>query len=127
MSLSFLSIIAAAGLYYIAELVEEYTVLAKKTITCLLVTVTSIYILFVFLDDLPWSMVLCGLAAQGVHAILMTNFPYIKFQSFPFIGAVGLLLLNHYLAFEYFSQNYFSFSEVTMKLYLYFLLPTEKC
>lgn len=102
----------AAGLYYIAELVEEYTVLAKKTISWLVLIVTSVYVFFIFFDHLPWSMVLCGLAAQATHGLIMANFPYVKFASIPFIGAVSLLLVNHYLAFDYFTQNYFNFSEV---------------
>lgn len=104
---------SAAGLYYIAELVEEYTVIAKKTISWLVLVVTSVYVLFIFFDDLPWSIVLCGLAAQATHGLIMANFPYVKFASIPFIGSVTLLLVNHYLAFDYFTQNYFNFSEVS--------------
>lgn len=59
-------------------------------------------------------MIICGLCAQGMHAIIMTNFPYVEFLSFPFVGAIIMLLLNHYLAFEFFTQNYFSFSEVSI-------------
>lgn len=104
--------VLAAGLYYIAEIVEEYSVLAKKTITALIAITSVIYILFVFFDKLPWSMVICGLVAQLMHAFIMTNFPFVKFVSFPFAGAVVMLLVNHWLAFNYFSSNWYQFSEV---------------
>lgn len=103
---------AAAGLYYLAELVEEFTVIAKKVISYFILSTTLIYTLFIFFDGLPWSMVLCGLLAQCMHAFIMTGFPYVRFLSIPFIGAFTMLLVNHWLAFEYFAANYYAFSEV---------------
>lgn len=109
----FLSI--AAGLYYVAELVEEYTVAAKKVISVIVLFVTTVYMLFIFFDNLPWSIIICGLAAQALHALILTEFPYVKLMSVQFIGAVLLLLLNHYLAFLHFTQYYFNFTEVSRK------------
>lgn len=99
-----------------AELVEEYTVIAKKTISWFIVIVTTIYIFFIFFDQLPWSMILCGLVAQAAHGLIMATFPYVKLASIPFVSAVSLLLVNHYLAFDYFTQKYFSFSEVSYSM-----------
>lgn len=87
---------------------------AKKIITYLVLITTLIYVLFIFVDRLPWSMVLCGLIAQGMHGLIMANFPYVKFLSVPFIGAFTMLLVNHWLAFDFFAQNYYAFSEVSM-------------
>lgn len=109
-------IVTAAGLYYLAELVEEYTVIAKKIISYLVLTTTLIYVLFLFMDRLPWSMVLCGLIAQAMHGLIMANFPYVQFLSVPFIGAFSMLLVNHWLAFEFFAQNYYTFSEASISL-----------
>lgn len=95
-----------------AELVEEYTVMAKKVISIIVLFVTTVYLLFIFVDNLPWSMIICGLASQALHALILTDFPYVKLMSIQFIGGVILLLVNHYLAFNYFTQNYFNFSEV---------------
>lgn len=105
-------LVSAAGLYYIAELVEEYTVTAKKVISVIVLFVTTIYLLFIFFDNLPWSMVFCGLANQALHALILTDFPYVNLKSVQFIGAVFLLIINHYLAFSYFTQHYFNFNEV---------------
>ncbi|XP_031629684.1 protein TEX261 [Contarinia nasturtii] len=102
----------AAGLYYVAELVEEYTVTAKKVITIEVLFVTTVYALFMFVDNLPWSMVICGLVSQAFHAMILTDFPYVKIMSIQFISAVIMLFVNHYLAFSYFTQNYYNFSEV---------------
>lgn len=107
----FFSLFSAAGLYYLAELVEEYTVIAKKVITVEVLFVTTVYLLFMF-SDLPWSMILCGLLSQILHAVILTDFPYVKLVSIQFIGAVVMLFINHYLAFSFFTQNYYNFSEV---------------
>lgn len=107
----------AAGLYYLAELVEEYTVIAKKAITILVLFVSTVYLMFIFMDNLPWSMVTCGIISQILHAVILSDFPYVKLMSFQFIGAVVLLFVNHYLAFSFFTQNYFNFSEVSRLLH----------
>lgn len=91
---------------------EEYTVTAKKCITIIVLFVTTVYVLFMCLDNLPWSMVICGLVAQALHAIILTDFPYVKLMSVQFIGAVIMLFINHYLAFSFFTQYYFNFTEV---------------
>lgn len=112
---------SAAGLYYVAELVEEYTVIAKKVITIIVLFVTTVYLMFLFLDNLPWSMVISGLVSQALHAIILTDFPYVKLASLQFIGAVVMLIVTHYLAFSFFSQNYFSFTEVKVFKILFIL------
>lgn len=108
----FVTVSIAAGLYYLAELVEEYTVTAKKVITWLVVGSVALYVVFIFTERFSWTMVLCGLGAQALHAAILKNFPYVKFMSPSFLGAVVLLLVNHYLAFIYFQQQYHPFAEV---------------
>lgn len=86
--------------------------MAKKIITWMVISTTSMYIVFIITDDFPWHIIVCGLVAQGLHFIILKNFPYVKFMSVPFIGAVICLIYNHYVAFIYFQQQYHSFSEV---------------
>lgn len=104
----------AAGLYYVAELVEEYTVIAKKAITIVVLFVTTVFFLFMFVDNLPWSMIICGLVSQVLHAIILTDFPYVKLLSVQFIGTIVMLFVNHYLAFKHFTLQYYNFTEVNL-------------
>lgn len=106
--------VSAAGLYYLAELVEEYTVIAKKVITILVLFVTTVFVLFMFVDNLPWSMIICGLVSQVLHAIILTEFPYVKLLSLQFVGTIVLLFVNHYLAFKHFTLQYYNFTEVNL-------------
>lgn len=57
-------------------------------------------------------MVLCGLFAQLCHGLIMSSFPFVQFTSIPFIGSCIMLIVNHWLAFTYFSSVWYQFSEV---------------
>ncbi|XP_055705696.1 protein TEX261 [Phlebotomus papatasi] len=112
LQITFATISIAAGLYYLAELVEEYTVVAKKVILTMILSTAGVYVLLAIFDSLPWMMITCGLLAQGIHALIMKNFPYVQFLSFSFLGSVILLLINNYLAFTFFATHYYILSEV---------------
>lgn len=105
-------IYSASALYYLAELLEEFTVAAKKTISWLIAITMGIYVLLPIFDSIPYTMVIGGLAAQALHAVIMKNFPYVEFLSFPFLGSAVMLFINHWLAFRFFSQNWYQFTEV---------------
>lgn len=78
----------------------------------MILATTFIYVLFIFFDRLPWSMVMCGLLSQLCHGLIMNSFPFVQFTSIPFIGSCIMLVVNHWLAFSYFSNNWYQFSEV---------------
>lgn len=110
---SFITLSIAAGLYYLAELTEEYTVVAKKVIKCLTVFTCVVYLCLMLFENLTWFMIIFGLAAQAVHFIILSEFPFVKFISVHFLGAVSLWMLNHYLAFSFFHASYYPLSEVS--------------
>merc|ERR1719495_2636380 len=76
-----------------------------------MVTLVIYGFLFVF-ESLTATMLVCGVAAQVLHFTLLQNFPYFAFTSPTFIGAVAMTIVNHYLAFQFFAENYHIFSEV---------------
>lgn len=108
----FVTISFAAGLYYISEIVEEYTERAKKVIKFLTFTTIVLYLLLLVGENFTWTLIVCGLLAQLVHLAILRNFPNIKILSLEFSGAVFLLLFNHYLAYKHFQEVYYSLSEV---------------
>lgn len=111
----FVTISFAAGLYYISEIVEEYTEKAKKVIRWSTFVTIAIYLLLMLTENFSWSMIICGLLAQVVHLVILRNFPNIKIVSIEFFGAVSLLLVNHYLAYQHFEEVFYSLSEVSAK------------
>lgn len=112
LQISFITIAIAAGLYYLAELVEEYTVISKKIILWMTLLTLGCYICFLLFEELPTMMVVCGIISQIAHLYILKTFPFVVILSPEFIIAVILIFINHYLAFQYFSSVYYSFSEV---------------
>ncbi|KAI1295499.1 Uncharacterized protein HDE_05572 [Halotydeus destructor] len=110
--LFFIVLAVASGLYYLAELVEEYTTTAGKVIKYIIFFTTCIYLMLLIFEDLPYSMVICGLVSQVVHFSLLSNFPYFEFTSPSFLVGCVLLVVNHYLAFSHFAAKFYPFTQV---------------
>eukprot|EP00095_Tigriopus_kingsejongensis_P007046 maker-scaffold146_size311726-snap-gene-1.21 protein:Tk07046 transcript:maker-scaffold146_size311726-snap-gene-1.21-mRNA-1 annotation:"TEX261" len=108
----FVTLAVAAGLYYLAELVEEYTVLTARLIRGVTWGTLLIYLGLFCFEDLSTPMIVCGLASQLLHLVLLNAFPFFGVTSPQFLLDVALVLVNHYLAFDYFGQNFHPFAEV---------------
>ncbi|XP_018328179.1 protein TEX261 [Agrilus planipennis] len=108
----FVTIAIAAGLYYLAELVEEYTVVSKKIITSMNTATLILYLCLWVFEDLPKSMVLCGILAQLSHFVILKDFPYVSFLAPGFLSSILFLIVNHYMAFSYFAEVNHPISEV---------------
>ncbi|CAH1782979.1 unnamed protein product [Owenia fusiformis] len=108
----FITLSVAAGLYYLAEVVEEFTTTTGKIIKYLIVGSTVVYVGFLLFEDLPLSLIVLGLITNGVYILVLKTFPYIEITQPAFVAAIALIFVNHYLAFGYFSQVWHPFSEV---------------
>merc|ERR1711931_180204 len=107
-----LTLCIAAGLYYLAELVEEYTVMTKRVIKYLILVVSCIYIGLIVFEGMPWTMTLTGLFSTLLYTTLLPNFPDIDLTAPSFILTLILVFVNHYLAFGYFAEVWYTFGEV---------------
>ena len=99
-----LTLCIAAGLYYLAELVEEYTVMTKRVIKYLILIVSCVYIGLIVFEGMPWRMTLTGLVSTLLYTTLLPNFPDIDLMSPSFILTLILVFVNHYFAFGYFAE-----------------------
>ncbi|NXO70628.1 TX261 protein, partial [Phainopepla nitens] len=63
-------------------------------------------------EHFPPLLVAVGLFTNLVYFGLLQSFPFLVLSSSNFILACVLVLLNHYLAFQYFSEEFYLFSEV---------------
>ena len=109
----------AAGLFYLAEIVEEYTVLTARIIKYMLIVslqilelepihemkfqpelvkrscffpfqgTTVIFIGLLLFEDLPLSMVLLGLVGNIAYFFVLQNFPYFEISSPSFLVSIG--------------------------------------
>ncbi|NWW26875.1 TX261 protein, partial [Falcunculus frontatus] len=63
-------------------------------------------------EHFPGFLVGVGLFTNLVYFGLLRTFPFIVLTSSNFILSCVLVVLNHYLAFQYFAEEFFLFSEV---------------
>ncbi|KAL5332880.1 transmembrane adaptor Erv26 [Aspergillus crustosus] len=101
---SFLTLAIASGLYYLSELVEEHTVLARRLLIRLIYTIITIQILLFLFDKFPFSLSLLGIGSHIIYASNLRRFPIVKLSDPLFILSCILVGLNHWLWFRYFSK-----------------------
>ena len=110
---------SAAGLYYLAELVEEFSVISAKVIkymilvwmlvstnrahltNCPFQATLVIYLCLFLFEELPTSLILCGVFSHIMHLLIMRTFPYFDFTSIPFIASLGRqssVIMTHQLS-----------------------------
>lgn len=86
--------------------------MAKKVIMLLILATVTLYASLMCFEKMPWSIILAGFFAQGLHAAIIRSFPFVQISSPEFILAVIMVLVNHFLAFRFFSLNYYPLTEV---------------
>ncbi|XP_068625825.1 protein TEX261 [Battus philenor] len=112
LQLVFATLAIGAGLYYLAELVEEYTVMAKNIITWMVIITAGIHIGLLIFEELPLILNSMGLVQQFLHGLLLKDFPVVRPTGYAFILAILNLISHHYVAFRYFGLAFYPFSEV---------------
>mmetsp|Transcript_36729 Transcript_36729/g.50990 ORF Transcript_36729/g.50990 Transcript_36729/m.50990 type:complete len:210 (+) Transcript_36729:233-862(+) len=117
-SLVFLAVCLATGLYYLAELVEEYTMLTKKCITYAIYAVVGIHVALLVVDRLPLVCILCGIGSHAMYYTLLKKFPFIELASTSFICSVLALIVSHYVWIQHFIHG----SRVSIEFVMGFFL-----
>ena len=106
-----LAICLATGLYYMAELVEEYSRLTKRVITYALRAVLALHLALLLFDRQPVSCVLVGAAAHAAYTRLLPRFPYVQLGSVDFAVAVAGLVASHVLWLRHFWHDTYASAE----------------
>ncbi|KGQ03202.1 Protein SVP26 [Beauveria bassiana D1-5] len=121
----FLTLAIASGLYYLSELVEEHTVIAKRLLTRIIYTIVGVQITLWIVDGFPFWATLLGVVSHVVYLGNMRRFPFVKLSDPLFILSCGtkcvyssvlrvascanpppvLVLVDHYVWFRHFSDT----------------------
>lgn len=112
LQIALISVFIGAGVYYLAEFVEEHTALTKKVIKWTIHVVIVCHIGLYLFDNIPLTLIALGVLSHLIYYFLLTDFPNFNLTSLSFISSIILLLGNHVLAFKYFRQRYTTLSEV---------------
>jgi hypothetical protein len=86
----FLTLSIASGLYYLSELVEEHTVIAKRLLTRMIYTVIVVQTLLLLVDRFPFWPTVLGIVAHLVYLGNMRRFPFVKLSDPLFLLSCGM-------------------------------------
>ncbi|KAI4867583.1 transmembrane adaptor Erv26 [Hypoxylon rubiginosum] len=100
----FLTLAIASGLYYLSELVEEHTVIAKRLLTKLIYATIGLQVVLCLVDGFPFGLTLMGIVSHVVYLGNMRRFPFVRLSDPLFIASCLLVLVNHYFWFQHFSE-----------------------
>lgn len=100
----FLTLAIASGLYYLSELVEEHTVLARRILARLIYSVIGIQLLLLIFDRFPFFLSLLVIVSHLIYASNLRRFPIVKLSDPLFILSCLLVVFNHFLWFRHFSS-----------------------
>ncbi|KAK1826362.1 transmembrane adaptor Erv26 [Podospora conica] len=103
-SFCFLALAIASGLYYLSELVEEHTVMAKRFLTRLIYFVMGTLALLCLVDGFPVSLTALAIFSHAVYLANMRRFPYVTLSDPLFISSAVLVVANHWLWFRHVSR-----------------------
>ncbi|KAI1846674.1 hypothetical protein JX266_007247 [Neoarthrinium moseri] len=99
----FLTLAIASGLYYLSELVEEHTVLAKRLLTQLIYATIVLQTILWLVDGFPFGLTALSIASHVIYLGNMRRFPFVRLTDPLFVVSCVLVLVNHYLWFRHFS------------------------
>lgn len=111
LALLVLALSIAAGLYLLAEVAEEYSALSKKVIKYSTAVIVALHVLFL-LAGLPFKQISIGLVSHAVYYSLLSNFPYTELSPTS-IGAIFLVIANHFFWFRFFFEYYVPLMQIT--------------
>ena len=112
-SLLFVAVCLACGLYYLAELAEEHTVLTKRLIfVCNALVLGAHVCLLLFESQLPRLGVALGLAAHACYFWLLRSFPFFRVLSPSGLASLALLGASQYVWGAHFLSHYHSMTHV---------------
>jgi hypothetical protein len=100
----FLTLAIASGLYYLSELVEEHTVIAKRLLQRLIYGVIGAHLFLWIVDGFPFWSTMLGIFAHIIYLGNMRRFPMVKLSDPLFISSCLLVIIDHYVWFRHFSE-----------------------
>lgn len=99
-----LALALAAGLYFVAELAEEFPSTTGKILKYSLAVVTVLQVVL-WIDGLPWFECVAELVALVAYASMLQTFPFVQFVSLPTVSSMLLFLATNLFWLRYFIRS----------------------
>eukprot|EP00656_Telonema_subtile_P008164 TRINITY_DN1381_c0_g1_i2.p2 TRINITY_DN1381_c0_g1~~TRINITY_DN1381_c0_g1_i2.p2 ORF type:complete len:210 (+),score=62.19 TRINITY_DN1381_c0_g1_i2:138-767(+) len=110
--LLFLAICLACGLYFMAELAEEYPSLTAALIKYYTIVVLVTHPLLCVFESFPVTPVLCGFAAHCCYFKMLDTFPFTEWTSPALLCSIAGLVLSNYLWWCFFTETYLTAAHI---------------
>lgn len=85
----FLTLAIASGLYYLSELVEEHSVIAKRLLTRLIYSIIVVQTVLWLFDGFPFWITLLSVLSHVIYLGNMRRFPFVKLSDPLFVVSCG--------------------------------------
>jgi hypothetical protein len=95
----------ATGLFYLAELAEEFPTMTRRLLKALIVAVCCMMGLFAALDGMPLWRCCLTVAAHVLYGQLLPSFPWIKLTSPVCIASISAFILDNVSWYIFFISN----------------------
>lgn len=95
MFLVFAALAFAAGLFYLAELAEEWPTYTSRIIRVTIYIVSALHVLLFATGDVPAAVAVTGIVTHLTYSVLLKRFPDVVLVSPGLIGSVVLFLLDN--------------------------------
>jgi hypothetical protein len=79
----------ASGLYYLSELVEEHTVIAKRFLSKLIYSIIALQLFLCIVDRFPFLPTALGIFSHVIYLGNMRRFPFVKLTDPLFLASCG--------------------------------------
>lgn len=94
----------SCGLYYLSEMVEEHSEVARRLLGRTIAGVTLTLLLLWLVDGFPFWLTLFLVVSQYIYYQNLKRFPFLAPLDPLFIALCVLAILNHYAWFRHFSN-----------------------
>lgn len=84
----------ASGLYYLSELVEEHTVIAKRFLTRMIYAIIGAQVLLCLIDGFPFKLSVLSIGSHLIYLMNLRRFPFVKLSEPLFVSSCGRILPN---------------------------------
>jgi hypothetical protein len=116
-----LSHFVACGLYYLAELIEEFTVTTKRFLGYICRAILVVHVLLL-IDRLPFHCLVLGFVAHISYIKLLKRFPYVQMSSPEGLIAAAAFFISSAAWLYYWHKSYY-----TVEYILAFMFVTSWC
>lgn len=108
----FAAVCLCCGLYYLAELVEEYTSTTRRLMYIACVAVLVAHVLFAILESLPMVALFAGFGAHLCYLWLLQDYPFMRLSSPPTLASLASFVASNGLWANHFLSHYHQLTHV---------------